>query len=67
LSRNAIIPTTLSTADDVSVALHIAVSGPKINWYSAELVLERFLFLWNEEPCVLMDDDIDYSVLGYNV
>jgi hypothetical protein len=41
----------LSTADDLCVAFHIAVSGSKINWRSAESVLERYLFLLNEDYC----------------
>lgn len=45
LSRNIIIPPTLSTADDVSVAFHIAVNGPIIDRSFAEMVLERYLFL----------------------
>jgi hypothetical protein len=49
LDRKLIIPATLSTADDISVALYIAVRGPKIDWPLAELALERFLFLWTEE------------------
>jgi hypothetical protein len=49
LSRNAIIPDTLSTADDISVAFHIAVNGPVIDWPFAENVLERCLLLGAEE------------------
>jgi hypothetical protein len=49
LSRNVIIPPTLSTADDVSVAFHIAVNGPVIDWSFAEIVLERYLFLKIED------------------
>jgi hypothetical protein len=50
LSREPIIPTTLSTADDVSAALHIAViNRPKIDWPLAELALERFSILCTEE------------------
>jgi hypothetical protein len=48
LSRNAIIPATLSTADDISVAFHIAVNGPVIDWPFAETVLERYSFLGTE-------------------
>jgi hypothetical protein len=43
--RNAIIPSTLSTADDIAVAFHIAVNSPVIDWPLAEMVLERYLFL----------------------
>jgi hypothetical protein len=49
LSRKVIIPPTLSTADDISVAFHIAVNGPIIDWPFAEIVLERFVFLRTEE------------------
>jgi hypothetical protein len=42
LSRKAIIPATLSTADDISVAFHIALNGLEIDWPLAEMVLERF-------------------------
>jgi hypothetical protein len=49
LSRNAIIPTTLTTVDDISVAFYIAVNGPVIDWPVAEMVLERCSFLFIEE------------------
>lgn len=49
LSEDAMITTNLSTADDISVTLHIAVNGPVIDWPFAEAVLERYLFLGTEE------------------
>jgi hypothetical protein len=61
LSKNAIFPATLSTADDVSVAFNIAVNGSEIDWPLAEMVLERYVFLWTEE--VVIVDDI---VVGDN-
>jgi hypothetical protein len=56
LSKSTVIPPTLSTADDISTAFHIAVNGPEttlscpdIGWSFAEAVLERFSFLWTKE------------------
>jgi hypothetical protein len=52
LDREAIIPATLLTSDDISAGFHIALNCPEIDWPFAEAVLERFLFLWStEEPC----------------
>jgi hypothetical protein len=45
LSGKLVFPDNLQTADDISVALHIAVSGPQINWFVAERVLEDFCIL----------------------
>jgi hypothetical protein len=42
LSKKAIIPTTLSTVDDVSTTFHIAVNGPEIDLPFSEMVLESF-------------------------
>jgi hypothetical protein len=64
LNKSVIIPSTLSTADDISTAFHIAVNGlettlscPDIGWSFAEAVLERFSFLWTKE----------LETVGYNV
>jgi hypothetical protein len=48
LKKKAIVPAILSTADDITVALHIAVNGPNIDWQCAETVLERLSILWTE-------------------
>jgi vacuolar-type H+-ATPase subunit I/STV1 len=37
--RKAIVPLILSNPDDISVAFHIAVNSPVINWHFAETVL----------------------------
>jgi hypothetical protein len=65
LSRKAVIPDILSTSDDISVAFHIAVNGPEIDWPFAEMVLERFSILWIEELRTV-DNDED-SVFRQNV
>jgi hypothetical protein len=49
LSKKSAIPTSLSTADDVSVAFHIAVNRPNIDWHLAEVVLDRFSILCTKE------------------
>jgi hypothetical protein len=66
LNRKAIVPAILSTADDVSVAFHVAVNGPEIDWPLAETVLERFLFLWTEELATV-DSIIEDSIFRQNV
>jgi hypothetical protein len=62
LSRNAIIPDNLSNADDLSVALDIAVNGFIMEWPLAETVLERYLFLKTEELDEWGSDDSSYNV-----
>jgi hypothetical protein len=57
----------LSTVDDISVAFHIAVNGPVIDWPFAEMVLERYLFLGakkhlDQSENMLVDSGFDYSV-----
>jgi hypothetical protein len=42
LSQNYVTPLTILTADDISVAMHVAVKGPQINYHLAEMALERF-------------------------
>jgi hypothetical protein len=68
MERKIIIPGTLSTADDISVAFDIAVDNPqnKVNWPLAEMVLERFSFLWAEELSTV-DFVIENSVFGKEV
>jgi hypothetical protein len=51
----AIVPPILSTPDDITVAFHMAVNSPVINWNFAEMVLERHLFLWTEESTTVGD------------
>jgi hypothetical protein len=53
LRNNAIISSTLSTADlstptDISAALEIAVNGPEKDWTFAAKIIERFSFLYQE-------------------
>jgi hypothetical protein len=43
LRKSVVIPPALSTADDISVAFHLAVNGPEINWPFAEEVLQIFV------------------------
>jgi hypothetical protein len=66
LCRKAVIPDILSTSDDISVAFHIAVTGPEINWPFAEMVLERFAILWIEELRTI-DNDVENSIFRQNV
>lgn len=60
LDRKAVIPTTLITAHDISVALYLTVydpdrnwiflrTDPNLNWSFAEKILKRFFFLWSED------------------
>lgn len=49
LSKVAEFPAILSTADDISVVFNIAVNGSEINWPLAEMVLDRYVFLWTGE------------------
>jgi hypothetical protein len=49
LSKNTVTPETLSTADDMIVAIHVAVNGPVINYRLAEMTLHRFECIWYEE------------------
>jgi hypothetical protein len=51
LSKKVRISTTLSlsTADDVSAAFHIAVNGSEIDWPFAEAVLREFAFIRNKD------------------
>jgi hypothetical protein len=49
LKSKVIIPAILSTADDISTAFHIAVNDPEIDWSFAEALLERYLFLFQED------------------
>lgn len=49
LSGNAIIPDTLSTVNDISIAFYIAVNSPIIDWSLAETALERCFILGNED------------------
>jgi hypothetical protein len=58
LRSNAIIPAILSTADDISTAIRIAVCSPGIDWPFAEVVLQRFSFLWTEEQATLTNNTI---------
>jgi hypothetical protein len=64
--RNAIIPATLSTADDIAVAFHIAVNSPVIDWPLAEMVLERYLFLGTKGLDVNENIFVD-NVIGVEV
>lgn len=66
LNRKAVIPTVLSTADDVSVAFHIAMNSPKIDWPFAEFVLERFSLLWTEEKAMI-HNKVEDSAFRQNV
>jgi hypothetical protein len=63
LRRKLKIPATLSTADDISVAFHIAINPRQIDWPLAEAVLERFSFLWTEELATV-DYNGEGSVFG---
>lgn len=47
LSRKVVIPATFSTANDISVAFHLAVNSTNINWPLAEMVLETFFSIGN--------------------
>jgi hypothetical protein len=69
LRRKISIPPILSTADDISVAFGIAVDNPyiaRIDWPLAEMVLERFLFLWTAELVTVDLMTVD-SVFGNKV
>jgi hypothetical protein len=70
LNKSALIPSILSTADDISTAFHIAVNGPEttlscpdIGWSFAEAVLERFSFLWTKE-LETVGDNVNKSTFG---
>jgi hypothetical protein len=49
LNENTITPISILTTDDISVAIHVAVKGPQINYHLATMALERFLHLWRME------------------
>jgi hypothetical protein len=70
LSGNAKIPATLSTANDIAVAFHIAVNGPLIDWPLAETVLERYSFLGtkglNVNENMFVDSAFGEDVWNYN-
>jgi hypothetical protein len=69
LNRKAVIPTVLSTANDVSVAFHIAVNNSEIDWPFAEFVLERFSFLWTKEKAMIhnkVEDSVFRQDVWYN-
>lgn len=55
LNKKAVIPTFLSTTNDLSVAFHMAINGSEIDWPFAEFVLERFLILWTDEKAKVED------------
>lgn len=64
LSNTSSILTGLSTADDVSVAFHIAVNRPNIDWNLAEVVLDRFSILCTEE--LMIDRSFCQTVWNIN-
>jgi hypothetical protein len=57
------MPPNLSTPDDMSVAFHMAVSSPEIDWSFAEGILEIFSFLWTE-LLAAVDNDIECINFG---
>jgi hypothetical protein len=46
LIKNSVTTETLSTPDDIVVAIHVAVNGPIINYRLAEMALHRFKSFW---------------------
>jgi hypothetical protein len=65
LGKNAVIPPTLSTPDDLSVAFHLAVNGPKINWPFAEEVLQNFESISTKRFAEVEENDRDFDFFSF--